>query len=90
LAKGFPTNKWEEWKYASLKSLNDVDWNWNTSEAPASVLPVSMASALQLKSLNGKFSVEGVLPTGIEIMDFTSFPRKILPLYKLGRIEIRF
>jgi len=76
LAKGFPTNKWEEWKYASLKSLNDVDWNWNTSEAPASVLPVSIASALQLKSLNGKFSAEGVLPTGVDILDFTSFAQQ--------------
>ncbi|MEY4274069.1 MAG: hypothetical protein RL638_1017 [Bacteroidota bacterium] len=76
LAKGFPTNKWEEWKYASLKSLNDVDWNWNTSEAPASVLPVSLASSLQLKSLNGKFSVEGVLPSGVEILDFTSFAQQ--------------
>ena len=27
-SKGFPTNKWEEWKYASLKSWNDKDLDW--------------------------------------------------------------
>ncbi|MEY4382651.1 MAG: hypothetical protein RI995_193 [Bacteroidota bacterium] len=27
-AVGFPTSKMEEWKYTSLKNLNDIDWNW--------------------------------------------------------------
>lgn len=25
---GFPTSRMEEWKYTSLKSLNDIEWNW--------------------------------------------------------------
>jgi Fe-S cluster assembly protein SufD len=27
-AVGFPTSKMEEWKYTSLKNLNDIAWNW--------------------------------------------------------------
>lgn len=27
-AVGFPTSKMEEWKYTSLKALNDIHWNW--------------------------------------------------------------
>lgn len=27
-AVGFPTSKMEEWKYTSLKTLNDIAWNW--------------------------------------------------------------
>jgi hypothetical protein len=27
--KGFPTSKWEEWKYASLKHLNEFNWLWS-------------------------------------------------------------
>lgn len=27
-AVGFPTSRMEEWKYTSLKSLNDIEWNW--------------------------------------------------------------
>ena len=59
LAKGFPTNKWEEWKYASLKSLNDIDWNWNSSETPTNAPATSLEASLQLQSFNGKFTTDG-------------------------------
>ncbi len=76
LAKGFPTNKWEEWKYASLKSLNDVDWNWNSSEALATVPPLAIDAAFQLHSHNAKFSLQGSLPNGVELLDFSSFTQQ--------------
>ncbi len=76
LAKGFPTNKWEEWKYASLKSLNDVDWNWNTSEAPAATPLLAIETALHVQTLNGKFSVHSALPQGIEILEFDAFAQQ--------------
>lgn len=73
LAKGFPTNKWEEWKYASLKSLNDVDWNWNTSEVPNFSNPFAYETSFQIHTSNGKFSTQGTLPNGVEIVDFKAF-----------------
>jgi Fe-S cluster assembly protein SufD len=76
LAKGFPTNKWEEWKYASLKSLNDVDWNWNTSEAPAPMPSLDLDTAMLVQTLNGKFSIQSDLPQGIEILEFDAFAQQ--------------
>lgn len=76
LAKGFPTNKWEEWKYASLKSLNDFDWNWNSSEVPTQRLESPLDVSLHVQTLNGKFDSQGALPSGIEILDFASFAKQ--------------
>jgi len=73
LAKGFPTNKWEEWKYASLKSLNDTEWHWNTSEEASlgAILPVE--SACTLHTNNGKMTLDGSLPAGVSYLDFANF-----------------
>jgi Fe-S cluster assembly protein SufD len=76
LAKGFPTNKWEEWKYASLKSLNDIDWNWNSSETPTNAPATSLEASLQLQSFNGKFTTVGSLPNGVEILEFSAFAQQ--------------
>ncbi|MEY4987775.1 MAG: hypothetical protein RL567_1554 [Bacteroidota bacterium] len=76
LAKGFPTNKWEEWKYASLKSLNDIDWNWNSSEIPANTIKTSIDASLHVQTLNGKFIALGTLPTGVEILEFSVFAQQ--------------
>ena len=73
LAKGFPTNKWEEWKYTSLKSLNDIDWNWNTSEQSGNSTSLSIDSAFSIQTQNGKMSFLGSLPEGVEYLDFASF-----------------
>jgi Fe-S cluster assembly protein SufD len=76
LAKGFPTNKWEEWKYTSLKSLNDIDWNWNTSETPTNATFTTIDASLQLQSLNGKFNAVGALPNGVELLEFSAFAQQ--------------
>lgn len=65
-AKGFPTNKWEEWKYASLKSWNDKDLDWT----PAILNETSSAS---LQTQNGKTSFHGALPAGVEFISFDAF-----------------
>lgn len=65
-AKGFPTNKWEEWKYASLKSWNDKDLDW----APAA-LNENLSASLQTQ--NGNTSFKGTLPTGVEFISFDAF-----------------
>ena len=65
-AKGFPTNKWEEWKYASLKSWNDKDLDW----APAALNEISSAS---LQTQNGNTSFKGTLPAGVEFISFDAF-----------------
>ena len=49
-AKGFPTNKWEEWKYASLKSWNEKDLDWT----PASLHESSTAN---LQTQNGNTTI---------------------------------
>jgi Fe-S cluster assembly protein SufD len=65
-AKGFPTNKWEEWKYASLKSWNDKDLDWT----PAALNETSSAS---LQTQNGNTSFHGTLPAGVEFISFDAF-----------------
>jgi len=65
-AKGFPTNKWEEWKYASLKSWNEKDLDWT----PASLHESSTAS---LQTQNGNTSFQGSLPAGVEFISFDTF-----------------
>jgi Fe-S cluster assembly protein SufD len=65
-AKGFPTNKWEEWKYASLKSWNEKDLDW----APASLNESSTAS---LQTQNGNTTFQGSLPAGVEFISFDAF-----------------
>ncbi len=73
LAKGFPTNKWEEWKYTSLKSLNDIDWNWNTSELSGTSSQLDIENAFSIQTQNGKISLTGALPAGVEYLDFATF-----------------
>lgn len=65
-AKGFPTNKWEEWKYASLKSWNEKDLDWT----PAILNETSSAS---LQTQNGNTCFKGTLPAGVEFMSFDAF-----------------
>jgi Fe-S cluster assembly protein SufD len=65
-AKGFPTNKWEEWKYASLKSWNEKDLEWS----PAALNETSTAS---LQTRNGITSFHGALPAGVEFISFDAF-----------------
>ena len=65
-AKGFPTNKWEEWKYASLKSWNEKDLDWT----PAVLNETSSAS---LQTQNGNTSFHGTLPAGVEFISFDAF-----------------
>jgi Fe-S cluster assembly protein SufD len=65
-AKGFPTNKWEEWKYASLKSWNEKDLDWT----PAALNETSSAS---LQTQNGNTSFHGTLPAGVEFISFDAF-----------------
>jgi Fe-S cluster assembly protein SufD len=73
LAKGFPTNKWEEWKYTSLKSLNDTDWHWNTSEEASVDSILTLERACTLHTTNGKMTLEGLLPAGVAYLDFANF-----------------
>lgn len=73
LAKGFPTNKWEEWKYTSLKSLNDIEWNWNTSEQSVNTAALALENTVEIQTQNGKMTLLGTLPTGVEYLDFASF-----------------
>jgi Fe-S cluster assembly protein SufD len=65
-AKGFPTNKWEEWKYASLKSWNDKVLDWT----PAA-LNENLSASLQTQ--NGNTSFQGTLPAGVEFIPFDAF-----------------
>ncbi len=46
-ALGFPTSKMEEWKYTSLKNLNDIAWDWQEFG-----LSVAETKGLEIISLN--------------------------------------
>jgi Fe-S cluster assembly protein SufD len=65
-AKGFPTNKWEEWKYASLKSWNEKDLDWTPSL-------LNESSKASLQTQNGNTSFQGSLPAGVEFISFDAF-----------------
>jgi len=52
-AVGFPNSRLEEWKYTSLKNLNEVNWNWNVhslSVAPSEGLIIISLQDLLLQS----------------------------------------
>ena len=65
-AKGFPTNKWEEWKYASLKSWNEREVEWTPSA-------LNEASEASLQTQNGNTTFTGILPAGVEFLLFDQF-----------------
>jgi len=71
--KGFPTSKWEEWKYASLKHLNEHNWNWSPGTLPVDLPnPVWKHSAI-IQTLNGNTHSEGALPQGIALLPMSEF-----------------
>ena len=71
--KGFPTNKWEEWKYASLKSLNEVSLSWTPEPVSREVKLPLFQQALTIQSLNGHTSCLGDLPKGLSSMPLNQF-----------------
>ena len=72
-AIGFPTNKWEEWKYASLKYLNEHNWKWSPETLPVDLpKPVWNYSAI-IQTLNGNTHSEGALPQGIALLSISEF-----------------
>ena len=70
---GFPTNKWEEWKYASLKSFNDVNWSWTPQAISEEVAVPSFQQGLSIQTLNGRTSLVGDLPTGLTCVPLNQF-----------------
>lgn len=75
ISKGFPTSKWEEWKYTSLKSLNDIAWNWSSpSHACSSSLPSTWNPSLTIQTCNGHSSlVSNSKLEGVEFLAFDAF-----------------
>jgi Fe-S cluster assembly protein SufD len=71
--KGFPTSKWEEWKYASLKHLNEHNWKWSPETLSVDLPnPVWKHSAI-IQTLNGNTHSEGALPQGIALLPMSEF-----------------
>ena len=71
--KGFPTNKWEEWKYASLKSFNEVAWSWTPASIQNSVAVPEFQQSLSIQTLNGQSSILGNLPNGLTCVPLNQF-----------------
>lgn len=71
--KGFPTSKWEEWKYASLKHFNDLQWNWSADELLPDVEKPTWAHSALIQSFNGKTVSKGDLPVGISLIPYSEF-----------------
>lgn len=65
---GFPTNKLEEWKYASLKSLNDFDWTFQQVSSPAIHFFQDWNASFRLAITNGHLSLDGSLPSGMKLV----------------------
>ena len=70
---GFPTNKWEEWKYASLKSFNEVSWSWTPEKLTHSVGVPAFQQGVNIQTLNGQTSILGDLPKGLTCLPLNQF-----------------
>lgn len=73
LAAGFPTNKLEEWKYASLKSLNDVEFNWLPNAEGVVKGNFDLANACIIAHNNAECTFDANLPEGVSVLTFESF-----------------
>jgi Fe-S cluster assembly protein SufD len=78
LDKGFPTSKSEEWKYTSLKSMNELTWNWLAPTNACSVAsPVNWQPLFTIKTCNGHSSIQSKLATNeVEFLIFDDFVAK--------------
>lgn len=70
---GFPSSRLEEWKYASLKHLNKVQWNWFPETMSMDFPKLSCKHSLILQSINGKTMSTGVVPNGISFLPIAEF-----------------
>lgn len=66
---GFPTNKLEEWKYSSLKSFNEVDWQIHQSAGKPIHFFEDWSAAFRIAFLNGEFTLQGELPVGLSLVN---------------------
>ncbi len=70
---GFPTNKWEEWKYASLKPFNEISWSWTPENFTHAVAVPAFQQSLTIQNLNGQTSILGDLPEGLTCVPLNQF-----------------
>ena len=71
--KGFPTSKWEEWKYASLKHLNERNWQWSPETLSVNIPKPAWKHSVIIQTLNGNTHSEGALPQGIALLSVSEF-----------------
>ena len=71
--KGFPTSKWEEWKYASLKHLNDHHWQWSPETLSVNLPKPAWKHSAIIQTLNGNTHSEVALPQGIALLPMSEF-----------------
>ena len=70
---GFPTNKWEEWKYASLKPFNEISWSWTPETFTHAVAVPVFQQSLTIQNLNGQTSILGDLPERLTCVPLNQF-----------------
>lgn len=72
---GFPTSKLEEWKYTSLKSMNEIAWEWSSqSNACSNVTPVDWNPLFTIQTCNGQSSFHtNKSIDGVEFLPFNEF-----------------
>lgn len=73
IEKGFPTKQWEEWRYAPLKHLSEVQWNWSPEKLINNFVKPSWNHCFILQSLNGNTIALGALPHGISLLSYEAF-----------------
>ncbi|MHA8051389.1 Fe-S cluster assembly protein SufD [Aquirufa sp. ROCK-SH2] len=75
---GFPTSKLEEWKYTSLKSMNEVAWEWaSQSNACSNASPVDWNPLFTMQTCNGHTSFQSNQAIeGVEFLAFDDFIQK--------------
>jgi len=86
---GFPTTKWEDWRFTSVKLLQEKEWRLSLpSDLPSDISGISTGSGItpySINFINGHFQPHlSFLPPEVDILNFTDFyNNNSLPIFNV-------
>lgn len=76
----WPTRKTEEWKYTSVKLLENAEFKLAANQADHPVAPITDLNSIDLVFINGVFqsgAIDGELPAGLSIVALADAPEQV-------------